>query len=149
MCFWFSYQSIKKLINKLELGGFDLLFKLVISLVLSVSKSHWFRPSYKPTTIVHVHRSPPFDGWIKLTVMEPARMIRTAPGIFPWGISWQDLQLDWLWNLGIRCLHLEVASQVVKHVLADDQGQGWPLCYFSKIGINLPRRDWRAEISPV
>jgi hypothetical protein len=59
------------------------------------------------------------------------------------------LQLDWLWNLGIRCLHLKVASQAVKHVLADDQGQGRPSCYFSKIGINLPRRDWRAEISPV
>lgn len=125
-----------------------MLFKLVISLILSVCKSNWFGPSYKPTTIAHVHRSSPFDGWIKLTVVEPARlMIRI--GIFPWGISWQDLQLDWLWNLGIRCLHLEVASQVVKHVLADDQGQGRPLCYVSKIGINLPRRDWRAETSPV
>ncbi|KAL3609653.1 hypothetical protein D5086_000673 [Populus alba] len=47
--------------------------------------------------------------------------------------DFQDLQVDWLWNLGIRCLHLEVASQVVKHVLADDQGQGRPLCYVSKI----------------
>ena len=70
----------------MELGGFDLPFKLVISLVLSVSISHWFRPSYKPTTIVHVHRSLPFDGWIKLTVVEPARiLIRTGHGIFPWG----------------------------------------------------------------